>query len=74
MFNLIYGDPHEKRNSYPLATMHYFVSYFNISVLSATIVKKNLRNNLGLRAVTALSVIHHPDKMVRKASDVASGS
>ena len=33
--------------------MHYFVSYVNISVLLATIVKKNLRNNLGLRVVNA---------------------
>ena len=54
--------------------MHYFVSYFNISVLSAIIVKKKkrMRNNLGLRAVNALSVINHPDRMVRKASDVSA--
>ena len=46
--------------------MHYFISYFYVSVLSATIVKKKkLRNNPGLRAVNALLVINHPDRMVR---------
>ena len=34
--------------------------------------KKRMRNNLGLRAVNALSVINHPDRMVQKASDVSA--
>ena len=52
--------------------MHYFVSYFNISVLLGTIVKKKSRNNLRFSVLNGLSVIHQPGRMVRKASDVSA--
>ena len=52
--------------------MHYFVSCVNISVLLATIVKKNLRNNW-IESCECLSVIHYHDRMVRKANDVSAG-